>query len=162
MGRTVQAPHTTTASRTQRHEARTAHPRVKPDRERGDQPRSRHLRQRLNPVGARPLREHAEPERTERERLERTHAVHAQHVRRHPIRAVLDLVPVRVSARGRLDVAAGQAFGLGLLTADREQTRRERELRGLWLSRLMFNMFVGWPPENRSFEEFLADHAVKP
>jgi hypothetical protein len=33
----------------------------------------------------------------------------------------------------------------------------ERELLGLWLSRLMFNQFVGWPPETRSFEEFVAD-----
>ncbi len=33
----------------------------------------------------------------------------------------------------------------------------ERELLGLWLSRLMFNPFVGWPPETRSFEEFLTD-----
>ena len=34
----------------------------------------------------------------------------------------------------------------------------ERELLGLWLSRVMFNMFVGWPAETRSAEEFLADH----
>lgn len=32
------------------------------------------------------------------------------------------------------------------------------ELRDVWLSRLMFNMFVGWAPETRSFEEFVRDH----
>lgn len=31
------------------------------------------------------------------------------------------------------------------------------ELRGVWLDRLMFNMFVGWPPETRSFEQFAED-----
>jgi len=36
------------------------------------------------------------------------------------------------------------------------------ELRDVWLSRLMFNAFVGWAPETRSFEEFLADHAAVP
>lgn len=34
---------------------------------------------------------------------------------------------------------------------------RERELLGLWLSRRMFNQFVGWPAETRTFEEFVAD-----
>jgi hypothetical protein len=38
---------------------------------------------------------------------------------------------------------------------------RERELRGLWLSRLMFNPFVGWAPETRSFEEFVAIHEAR-
>jgi hypothetical protein len=32
----------------------------------------------------------------------------------------------------------------------------ERELLGLWLSRVMFNSFVGWPAETRTFEEFVA------
>lgn len=36
------------------------------------------------------------------------------------------------------------------------------DLRGLWLSRLMFNQFVGWPPETRTFEEFAADMDGKP
>lgn len=27
--------------------------------------------------------------------------------------------------------------------------------RGVYLSRLMFNQFVGWSPETRSFDEFL-------
>lgn len=30
----------------------------------------------------------------------------------------------------------------------------DRELRGLWMSRLMFNPFAGWPSETRTFEEF--------
>ena len=34
------------------------------------------------------------------------------------------------------------------------------ELRGLWLSRLMFNPFVGWAPETRPFEQFAAEHGV--
>ncbi len=33
----------------------------------------------------------------------------------------------------------------------------EDDLRSLWLSRLMFNMFVGWAPETRTFEQFQAD-----
>ena len=32
-----------------------------------------------------------------------------------------------------------------------------RELRDLWMSRVMFNQFVGWPPETRSFDEFVRD-----
>jgi hypothetical protein len=32
------------------------------------------------------------------------------------------------------------------------------ELRGVWLSCLMFNRFVGFAPETRSFEEFLESH----
>lgn len=35
------------------------------------------------------------------------------------------------------------------------------ELRELWLSRLMFNMFVGWELETRTFEEFALAHGVE-
>ncbi len=30
----------------------------------------------------------------------------------------------------------------------------DRELRGLWLSRVMFNPYVGWPIETRTYEQF--------
>jgi len=46
--------------------------------------------------------------------------------------------------------------------ADRDVEAREltdeetREHRDVWLSRMMFNQFVGWPPETRSFDEYLA------
>jgi hypothetical protein len=39
-----------------------------------------------------------------------------------------------------------------------EADDRERELRDLWLSRVMFNPFVRWPAETRTFEEFVAAH----
>jgi hypothetical protein len=38
---------------------------------------------------------------------------------------------------------------------ERDDYEDERELRGVWLSRLMFNPFVGWPAETRTFEEFV-------
>ncbi len=76
-------------------------------------------------MGARPVRKHAEPERSERERLERPHAVHAVDVRAHTVWQVLDLVAVRLCVRGWVDAATRQAFGVGLLTADREQERFE-------------------------------------
>lgn len=41
------------------------------------------------------------------------------------------------------------------------ETEELDELRYLWLSRLMFNSFVGWPPEKRSFEEFVRDCGPK-
>lgn len=34
------------------------------------------------------------------------------------------------------------------------------ELRGVWLSRVLFNPFVGWAPETRSFDQFLDDHVA--
>ena len=30
-----------------------------------------------------------------------------------------------------------------------------REWRDVWLSRVMFNEFVGWPRETRTFDEYL-------
>ncbi len=42
----------------------------------------------------------------------------------------------------------------------RPDDQEVRALRDLWLSRLMFNQFVGWAPETRSFEQFLDDHTA--
>jgi hypothetical protein len=50
---------------------------------------------------------------------------------------------------------------------DKNASLREAEddevlaLRDVWLSRLMFNMFVGWAPETRTFPEFLEAHGVR-
>jgi hypothetical protein len=43
---------------------------------------------------------------------------------------------------------------------DEERDAEVLALRDIWLSRLMFNVFVGWPPETRSFDEFLAAYGV--
>ncbi len=45
---------------------------------------------------------------------------------------------------------------------DDDPEEDERDLLGVWLSRVMFNEFAGFPRETRSFEEFAAGRAVKP
>jgi hypothetical protein len=64
-------------------------------------------------------------------------------------------------------VVTGSAPGSNRASYNAATTLREaeddevRELRDLWLSRLMFNSFVGWEPETRTFPEFLEAHGVR-
>ncbi len=130
VGGTVPPSHEATTGCAPRVQEVAAHAALIPDRERGDQPRLRRLRQRLAALVTRSLRVRPQPPGAERLRIVGAVAVHAVHVRFHSVRAVLDLVALRVGSRGRVDVAAGAPLGVGLLSV-REPWFSPRQRRGL-------------------------------